>query len=124
MDATTTFIVQKKLDVPHSTFLKIYRKPARALRLRGQIVSHGESRYHFRLDGTPAAVKEYLAFVSIGAPALGTVSGVYLWIGDDMYTGAEALWQRPTYLLPPDDPSEDAVVPVSYVPKVSCLMKT
>ena len=118
MDSTTTFVVRKKLNVDHNTFLKIYKKPARALRLRGQIVSDGEGSYHFRLDGRVDAVKEYLVFVSIGAPALGTVSGVYLWVGDELYTDAEALFQRPAYLIPPDDPTEDAVVPVAYIPKV------
>ncbi len=119
MESTTTFTVRKELDVPHSTFLRIFLKPARYLRLRREIVAQGAHRYHFRIDGPAPAVKEYLAFVCIGAPALGPVSGVYLWIGDDLYTGAEALSQRPPDLLPPNDPTEDHVVPVAYIPQVS-----
>ena len=118
MDATVTFVVRKQLAVAHEKFLRIFSKPARALRLRGEIVAHHRTHYHFRMDGRPDAVKEFLAFVSIGAPAFGTLSGVYLWIGEDLYTGEEALRQRPTYLLPPDDPRDDSVVPESYIPQV------
>ncbi len=114
MEATATFTVKKKLPVPHDTFLSIYLKPARALRLHGEIAAH-DGKYHFRLDGRAAAMKEFLAFAALGAPAFGSVDGLYLWLGEDLYTGAEAFAQTTLHIKPPDHPTEDHVVPESYI---------
>ncbi len=115
MESTTTFIVRKALNIPHDKYVRIFRRPARHLKLRGQIVCHGGVKYHFRLDGEENAIKQYLAFVSTAAPALGPVSGIYLWVGDDLYTDEEALAQKPRNLTVVDDCHSDAVVPEHYI---------
>ncbi len=113
MDSTATFYVNKDLPVDNDTFLSLYLKPARAMKLCGQIVAQGGFRYHFRIDGPSEALKEFIAYAAIGGPAFGTVRGLYLWIGDELYTEEEALAQtlRPFEVKAPRKPADDHVVP-------------
>ena len=115
MESTATFTVKKTLPVSHDTFLAIFLKPARALRLHGQIVAQGAHRYHFRVDGRANDVKEFIAYAAIGAPAFGSIDGLHLWVGHNMYTGAEAVAQTTHHFQPATNPREDHVVPESYV---------
>ncbi len=115
MDSTATFYVTKTLPIAHEAYLSIYLKTARALRLRGQIIAQGGYRYHFRIDGPAPALKEFVAFAAVGGPALGLVKGLYLWIGDELYTEEEAIAQTRQHIRPADNPAKDHVVPESYV---------
>ena len=112
MAATGIFCVRRKSGIAHNTFLYLFMKPATALRLRGEIVVDDVDplRYHFRVDGTLEAVKDLLAYASIGAPAFGPMFDIELWDGDEVVRGPEALLLRPSYLLIPPA-TDDAVVP-------------
>ncbi len=112
MAATAIFCVHRKLNVDNDTFVYLFWKPAASLKLKGEIVADDELRYHFRVDGSMEAVKDLLAYVSIGAPAFGRLTDIELWdnVNESVTRGPEALLTRPNYLVHPP-PTDDAVVP-------------
>ncbi len=111
MASTAVFSIHKILDVPTDTFISLFFKPAARLRLRGEIVPQGPL-YHFRVDGSQEAVREFLSYVSIGSPAFGRLFDIQLWVGEQVLRDEEALAVlRPPYRNCNEEP-DDAVVPV------------